>query len=388
MVNSDKHKLIIHNCHIHSFTKEDVPSNFIPMGLVRWLSNYSVRWARFLNNRFRRTDSDVYDRYANFLRLMSCEKQEQIFDYLRQFYPRHTLTRFVILSMDMAKMKAGKLGRKYTDQLDDLKHLKTKYKNDEFTEIFPFICVDPRRDGITALVEDYVDNNGFCGLKLYPPLGYFPYDARLDEIYKIANKKSLPIIAHCSKSGPVYFREKKKKIIEIINKGIDSDIGIIPKFKGKNSKELCNYFTHPSNYSKILKKYKKLRLCLAHFGGASQWDKFLNPSTVGVCEEKKKDFDDEESWYNIIYDLLKDPKHKNLYSDISFTLSYRDYIPLLKILLLNQKVKNKILYGTDFYMTEIHATDRRFGIDIRSYLGEDDFKLIAVDTPMKFLGLQ
>ncbi len=385
MDDSKPHKAFIFNTHIHTFTFDDVPKRFIPVGMGL-MSRLSVRIAKFLNNLFKRTEGDVYDRYANFIRLMTCKKQKQIFRYIRQFYPGHTLTRFVILSMDMAFMKAGKVIHSFEEQLDELSHLAVKVKDDEYTEIYPFICVDPRREGIIDLVKKYVNEHGFCGIKLYPPLGYFPYDKRLAPIYEFANEKKLPIIAHCSKSGPVYFREKKGKLKNQIMEELDRSVGLKIDFKKKKKRELCNYFTHPKNYLQILEKYPNLKICLAHFGGGSQWEKFLNPSTEVICKDKKRrKIDSEESWFEIIYDMLK--IHKNLYTDISYTLSKIDYLPILYMTLLNKEIRDRILYGTDFYMSEVESSDRRFGFDIRGYIGEEDFKQISLLNPKGFLNL-
>ncbi|NHJ86795.1 MAG: amidohydrolase family protein [Asgard group archaeon] len=396
MEKSIDHKIIIHNCHIHTFTNKDIPRNFYPMGIVRFISRYHVGFARWLNNRIKQTGSDLFDRYANFLRLISCEEQEDIFNYIRQFYPTNTLTKFVVLSMDMNYMQAGSIKRGFREQLEKLSKLKEKLDaNDEFTEIIPFIAIDPRRPEITSLVKEFVEQNGFGGLKLYPPLGYFPYDERLNDIYQYAEDHNLPIIAHCSKSGPVYYRASKRKIIEELEQKIDYTIFPEPFYKRKSKKELCNYFTHPLNYVKILKNFPKLRICLAHFGGGSQWSKWLNPTTVGVCEElkktannkKKKEFLEatEPSWFGVIYDMIKE--YPNLYTDISFTLSNLSYLPMLKIILLNKNIQHKILFGSDFFMTEIETSDRKFSIDIRGYLGEDLYKKIVIENPKEFLKL-
>jgi hypothetical protein len=76
-----------------------------------------------------------------------------------------------------------------------------------------------------------------------------------------------------------------------------------------------------------------------------------------------------------------------LYSDISFTLNNREFFPLLKVLLNNKKLKSKILFGSDYYMVETKTTERRFSIDLRADLGDDDFLTIASKNPQKFLKL-
>jgi predicted TIM-barrel fold metal-dependent hydrolase len=78
-------------------------------------------------------------------------------------------------------------------------------------------------------------------------------------------------------------------------------------------------------------------------------------------------------------------KYPNLYADISYTLNNPEFFPLLKILLSDPQIKNQILFGSDYYMVEYKATERRFGIDLRGYLGEENFKVISYDNPRRFM---
>ena len=119
-------------------------------------------------------------------------------------------------------------------------------------------------------------------------------------------------------------------------------------------------------------EFKKLRICLAHFGSEYYWNQFLDHP------------EDKDSWFIIIKELLE--KYKNLYTDISYTLNNQGFFPLLKVLLSDPKLKDQILFGSDYYMVEFKATERRFGLDLRGYLGEELFKTIAYYNPKQFLG--
>jgi hypothetical protein len=44
-------------------------------------------------------------------------------------------------------------------------------------------------------------------------------------------------------------------------------------------------------------------------------------------------------------------------------------------------LRKKILFGSDYYMVETEVTERLFGLDLRRYIGEENFKTIAVDNP-------
>lgn len=96
------------------------------------------------------------------------------------------------------------------EQLDEVARI---VASPEWKErIFPFICVDPRRPDIAEIVKDYIENKGFCGVKLYPALGYYPQDERLDELWDWIEQKKIPVMVHCSKDGAVYNKRWERNI--------------------------------------------------------------------------------------------------------------------------------------------------------------------------------
>ena len=350
------------NCHIHTFLHEDVPQKFLPVGLVRLLA---TKWgakamARSLNNINPFSDNDLLDRYVNFFQTSKLGSQKAILEKLMPYYPEGT--RFIILAMDMKYMKAGKVPRAYEEQLIEL----TKLAGENQAAI-PFMHIDPRRPGILELFKKYLDK-GIRGVKLYPPLGYFPYDEKLYPIYELCEKHNLPVMSHCSPYSPVHFRGPRKEIEQLLSKSIEPI-----DTSGLKDKELFLFFTHPKNYVKVMKDFSKLRICAAHFGSGYYWDKFLHDPAAS------------DNWFRIIRDMLKE--HDNFYSDISFTLNNQEYFPLLKVLMFDEKIQKKILFGSDYYMVETHTNDRRFGIDLRGYLGNEYFKMVSEGNPKKYLGL-
>ena len=82
-------------------------------------------------------------------------------------------------------------------------------------------------------------------------------------------------------------------------------------------------------------------------------------------------------------DLIRE--YPNVYTDISFTAYDKDLLPFLKVLVNMPELRQRILYGSDIYMVQLKETEREFSINLRGYLGEEDFKQIAVTNPQKFL---
>ncbi len=372
------------------------------------------------------------------------KSQETIFNDLQSYYPANT--RFGVHSMDMDYMvNCNKPPKKsfFYKQLSNLEKIKRNkaYMN----KFFPFIHADPRRladdkQGYYTILEDYIKSKTFQGIKIYPANGYFPFDRRLKDVYDLALKYNLPISTHCS-VGPVYYRGN---IQTLQGDGYFENGKFIHPFTknellGKNNKEFTPHFTHPLNYyclmneaeklweywQKIdegrgeysvddLKNYRNLKFCLVHYGGANEWLKYIKdpwlpknknalkidstlmhmPGGRWVHEESGKEIKNIESpsWHGIITDMLTKTVYKNrlmfpnLYSDISYNLSEEDILPLLKVRLeTNKTLAKKILFGTDFYMVSVVASERKVTMKLRSFIGEENFKQIAVVNPIHCL---
>lgn len=352
-----------YNSHIHTFMDVDVPRNFLPVGLVRLLASNSGTkvFGKIMNSLNPFSSNDLFDRYVNFLTTSKLGSQEAIFERCRDFYPEDTS--FVVLTNDMAFMMAGKVPRPYAEQLDEITELARKNP-----AVIPFMHIDPRRPGILDLFKKYVEEKGIRGVKLYPPMGYFPYDERLYPVYEYCEKHNLPVISHCGENNLVRFRGSRFEIEELLAKSINPI-----DTKGLLKKELFSFFTHPSNYVTVLKDFKNLRICAAHFGSGSYWKEYLEQPDL------------EDNWFRIIREMIG--KFENFYTDISFTISHRDCFSLLKALMTNEKINRKILFGSDYYMVETKTDERRLGLDLRAFLGEEYFKLISEVNPEQFLGL-
>ncbi len=354
--------MIIHNCHIHLFTNQHVPANFLPLGILKLLSKYKVgrKLGKILMGIKPGSYDDYFDRMAAFMNIGNSFSQEAILKHLMGFYPKKT--RFVVLAMDMEFMNAGKLPVSYIDQLNELAKLKQKYPD----TVLPFIAVDPRRDGVYQLVHTYIEKHHFSGIKLYPALGFFPTDPRLDPIYRYAEKNAIPIITHCSRGG-IFYRGK-------ISEQMRTDPVTSYLYPSEKNSRFTDNFSHPGHYESVLLKFPELKICLAHFGGGNEWRQYLTTPWDKTLEV---------TWFQIILDMLK--KHKTVYSDISYTMYDSTLHPLLKILMLDEKVRLKILYGSDFYMVERDISERAYSITLRAFLGEENYQQMAETNAVVFL---
>jgi predicted TIM-barrel fold metal-dependent hydrolase len=352
----------IHNCHTHTFTCRAIPEGFFPFGFIHFLrSKWGSAITRYILRKILPFKGwDAFDRIAAFVTIGNMKSQEENFRFVKGFYPQGT--KFVILPMDMEFMGAGSAPQSYLEQLEELKDL---YMHPEYRDMMiPFIAVDPRRPRIEELLKEYIDKHNFRGIKLYPPLGYYPFDPALDPVYSFAEEKQIPIIAHCSPGG-VYGRYK-----------ITPEMRKHPKtgalIEGGSKKFFKNY-TDPANYHYVLERFPNLIICLAHFGGGAEWAEYLKNPLPGP---------ESSSWLSKVSRLIQ--KYPNVYADVAYTASEEEYRSMIKVLINTEELREKILYGSDFYMVQMDNTEREFGINLRAFLGEDDYRQIAVTNPLKF----
>lgn len=351
------------NVHIHTFKEEDVPRGFLPLGLVRLLSNkvgFSVvsKLINWLNPLSR---NNLLKKYLQFASTGRMKSQEEIMLACSVQYPE--TARFCIHSMDMSAMNAGRVPREFMRQLHELSDLEKKYNG----MVYPFVHIDPNNPDYMEIFENAMIL-GFKGVKIYPPASCFlPSDARLEPIFEYCNKNKIPVLAHCGAQSPTHYHDSKKNLRNKLNSA-----GL--KWTDKmDAVELCGQFTHPLNWVKVIEKYPNINFCLAHWGSESAWTEYIqrpgNP----------------DNWAVIIKDMLQ--KYPNCYTDISFTLNNQEYFSVLKVFLQNLNIRSKVLFGTDYYMVETKTPEKMFCFDLRAYLGEELFKAIAEDNPKKYLNI-
>ena len=335
------------NNHIHIFTTDDIPNNFLPLGLVRWLAKKDRKvfnWTLHNLNPF--TDNDVLDRYLDFVRVGKLGGQKEIFENIMKEYPKET--EFNVLTMDMSFMGAGKVPRDYELQLKELSALKNQYP-----QINAFCHIDVRRSNYLEIFNNCINVLGFKGVKLYPPLGVAPFDDRYSHIYEICEKNNIPIMAHCTDGNPVHFKGSRKELVQLLCKyGFPVDLH-------KTNKELCSLFTHPKNYEGLLLKYPKLNFCLVYFGRCSEWD-------------------------YVILEMIE--KYDNLYVDCSYAMANENYWYKFKLqLITNEKLRSHCLFGSDYYMNVIENTEQQWSCKLRVFLGEEIWKDLTINNSNKYL---
>lgn len=399
--------------------------------------------------------TELLKRYLNIVRYANYREQSKVYSRLRLQYPPRS--KMVILPMDMEFMGAGKPPRPYHEQMEMLAKIKENHPG----EFLPFVAVDPRRkkaggkDFFTYRVEkdrvvledcfirDYIETKDFNGFKIYPALGYFPFDEALLPLWKYAADNGIPVMTHCIR-GVIYYRGRKQSgwdFHEVFEQYTGSDDNPDPEaytpllLSQMNAVDVQEIFTHPMNYVCLYKKellaklvakardpkireafgYEEangtisrglshLKLCFGHFGGEDEWAKFFdkdrtnfghqlmsNPKGIdflytngGLRRGKPEQLWKTADWYSIICSLML--QHNHVYADISYILhGDLEILPLLRHTLQHEVLKNRVLYGSDFYVVRNHKSDKNMLADIRGGLLKDEFDLIARINPVAYL---
>ena len=403
----------IYNTHVHLFTAAFVPPGFYGRKVksifesIKWLTPVRETLLNLLKwiNPFNFYDEG--NRLANMVRTGALDSQQEVLDELRAYYKNDPNMAYVVLSVDMDYMGAGIPDLNYKTQLEELTQL--KYQNQH--DIIPFVCVDPRRhegEKLVEFVKDYIEDKGFGGIKMYPALGFYPFDSRLHELYKYAQEEEIPIITHCDRGGIHYQGDEnpisRLKLISDLQKirSLPTDANLkIDDFLLED--KFHHNFSNPMGFYEVLRAYPKLKICFAHFGGGDEFNCFIksdrklkeSSNNIGAFKEftKPNEIEIDQmslakppylfrypgnpipnlSWMEQIAWMVS--HFTNAYTDISYTLSDKKYFKQIGSALDLDKVGGKILFGTDFYLVEREKPEDMIVKDYKESLAMKDYKL-------------
>lgn len=240
----------------------------------------------------------------------------------------------------------------YNQQVSIISELCLKTKG----RLMPFISVDPRRSNAFEIMIDALENKGFLGVKLYPPLGYnidpynvynveHGYDEALHNIYSYCSKYEIPITTHCSKGG-AYSSELVKE------------------------KAFGDYLSHPKHIAKVLAAYPNLIVNIAHLGGDLH------------------QYGYEDNWAESALKLAK--KYKHVYCDVCCqTQSFKpelegSFVEIIRKVLNHKHLSHKIIYGTDWPISGIEYNEKEFLEEMKKVLGPNHQKVMT-SNPKAFL---
>ncbi|WP_354625270.1 amidohydrolase family protein [Psychromonas sp. MME2] len=347
----------IYNCHTHIFTHKHIPDRYFYLGFVKAAR---IKWLRKIIQTVMKTiipfsENDLAHRYAGFVETAYRDTQQENADALISCYKQYPNMKFIVLPMDMELMERGKVKENIDKQHKELVELcnDEKYRD----KLIPFAHINPRQPNALSKLKELVEQNGIKGVKIYPPLGYRPdHPVLINDIYPYLMQMNLPLMAHCAK-GDVYqgyrrFAKNRKAALEYMN---------------------------PIHYIEILKKFKKLRICLAHFGSDSDWQSI---STSSINPKNP------DHWHSIIKQMINSNQYPNLFTDISYSCSAKsnNLNVLANMMEEEAPINSRILFGTDFYIaTSNKIKENDITTNIQDKLNPKHFDLITRKNPETYL---
>jgi uncharacterized protein len=407
------------NSHAHIFTVNHAPDYFLKTAignetLAVWIEKFlekdGTRWLMkiilWIFTVFSPRHRDTIRRYIEFIEIGSSASQEDIYKQVATTYAKFGQYRVIVLTqvLDYLDLERNSNHIKIQTQVEEVCALKQNASYQ--STLFPFLGLDPRQTGIDLLndwVKKYINRDkGFCGIKIYPAAGFFPFDIRLDPVWKWAAANGIPVMTHCTRGGSFYLGRMESILntgglqVQSLNPGSPAMNSIRDRVNRvindpaihKNNRIWCNVFGHPENYRPVLEKYPKLKICLAHLGGSNEVNRSGKPSITGGYPDYLTD-----NWYDEVVDLMKG--FSNVYSDISYTLNDKpaltkitcDFRKSEMVDLNGTRLIKKLLYGTDFYMTQQETLGDEPDLQdlFLALFDKNEVRLLAYDNPAAFL---
>ncbi|MBC7873810.1 MAG: amidohydrolase family protein [Ferruginibacter sp.] len=378
------------NVHTHIFNAPCVPNAF--------LSNYKI--PRFIASIIRaavhkkalrkvilwllskipgKVNGLQLSRYAALIDVASNKSQSDVFDILSKNYPSEA--QFVVLTMNFDFMTGSVPDDNYNTYLTQL-HEVLEVKEIHENKVIPFLFIDPRMGASQCmeLLEKYLNPDqpkGIAGIKIYPSLGYYPFHPNMEPVYAYAERYGIPVLTHANKDGGAYYAGRFLPAMFTylsFNETPESTQylnDVLPDFPSfRDPRNYANILMHPVLYTDVLRKFPKLKLCLAHFGGDDE---------VLAQDGPKAD---KYNWTKCIKTLIKE--FPNVYTDISFTLSNKKASKRVLADLADPAYKDRILFGTDFFMTAPLDSDEILTRNFFEIAG--NYRQLLTETnPVQFL---
>lgn len=344
--------------HEHIMDEKCIGDNFLGIKWLQKLINkHTYPFIKLLNFVSNIIDKDALSRVSNFITNEN-KTQLQNLTELKKYYPDDT--KFVILTINMHGMKAGKVTKSYRQQLEEVIELK---KSGE--PIFVFYHLEPTMSDCLDLLYEYSEY--IDGIKVYPLMGHFPYHDNLLKGYEWCSENNKPVVIHTSPLNDIYFRDKKELKTRLKDSKFPLYNTKIPLF-GNKKKYMCVNFVNPKGFEYIIKKYPSVNFDLAHIAGEDEIKKHISGKVSNSTEI-----------------LLMIKKYENAFTDISYSFNSQEMRDYLKTLLENDEIKSKLLYGTDYYMNKMVIDKQEEYYDmIKDDIGLYNFEIISIKNPKKF----
>jgi len=259
------------------------------------------------------------------------------------------------------------------------------------------------------LVRRAIRDEGFLGVKLYPPMGFKPLGNAADvcqpytqefEIFRklMGEIENDPLTINCEPSpvdGSRILGEKlDKSMIGLFNLCVSEEASIIAHAGDSNSSnEGWGKRADPAHWIPVFRRWPKLRVTLAHFGS-------FNARSASAAPEQK--FPDA-SWEWTFGNYLIEADNPPVFADISYLTEISNktsaeklsYIETIKIWISKFDPQcNHLIFGTDWTMLGLDPAYEGYTSRIYSFFKDEcGFNQAMLDrlfyeNAIRFLGLR
>lgn len=349
--------------HCHFFNFKSICDRVFQVRLP-FTTRFFKRAEDFLHGLLWWTDADPLSYASYFVNIGKEQSEEEIAQKLFSYYPDKTIFTPLLMDTDPGVHNSHPKIT-YYEQINRMKQLMDNHP----AKVLPFVALDPNNDNMETIFKEALLEHHFFGVKIYPALGYLPSHPRLMEVFKVCEKMKIPVTVHCSTA---LIRTNQFPVKKLTGQIVDFNTASPAPAKkwlcGKKAFE--KFFNHPRNWIPVLQKYPELKLNLGHFGRKKDW----------VKQKKGK----LENWCNYIISLMTN--YENVYADFSCHIGRPEiYDPLLELLSKNQRILERTLYGSDYYMVVALGHMRSFISGFSSRMGDQIMQKLAYENPKRFL---
>lgn len=367
-----------YNAHSHIFTMTNAPENFLELYMPKPVANAidniaNTKVGSWAIKRLLKTfGGSGGKRYASFLEIGKSKNQNEVLRRLLESYD-DTSMKVIALTLNMEFTGVGRSTSGYEGQLEEIISLRKRYPDN----LMIFLSLDPRwkasgqeiRDTVIAYFERQIEINAtrkvypFAGLKLYPSTGYYGFDEKLKPTMEWAAANGVPIMTHCAYLGGIYNNDADFLRANLNPHDPYANTAYhLPKYYSRSKKSRtnnqysCSYFLEPFSYKTMIEYFAArgtpLKICFAHYGG--------NKHMLTKHAEEDKDnyigIAPRKNWTMQIRELMK--SYPGVYTDISYSLTDKKTYDFIFNELREPSYGERILFGTDYFMTEREEAER------------------------------
>lgn len=329
--------------HEHLVTLDDIAQGIIPV-VAKLLHKAGFResLAKTLRKVFFWSDTDDLDRIANFLLSVGLSRKD-LFKRLKTF--GNTGDEYVIITIDQEFMGRGKVPKSYRQQILEVTEL-----IDAGEPIKLVVHIDPRRKNYMGLLYEF--ENYISGVKMYNYMGYFPYDIRLQPLWKKCAKKKWFVVFHCSPGNINWYGGKDIDMLLKHSK--------YPLYKtGKSNKEKSKNFGNPLGMINVAIDNPKVNFIIEHLGGKEEAEKYWRG--------------EKDTWTELLIEAATE--NPNIYLGTSFT-TYTKPMQMLVGQVL-KRLPKQLIWGCDYNVCESEAFVTDYTQELRKEIGDENFYMIA-----------